>query len=154
MTKPSTPNFAKLELLKRAETVVDEYAAENRVPDLQYPGKGKEPGEVVPITTKKATLADITAEDTKAKHAAASKPAPARKSKKTNEEADHEPPTRRLTLDLPTYLFNAINQRGFDQGGCSKYIVMLALQNDNFHIEPEDLLKDARRRKREVRHAA
>lgn len=137
--------------LKKARAAVNAYAESNHVPDLTYPDNAKPPGEVIALPVAAASsLAETITEQPTPTPAKAAAP---RRTKKV--EADpEEGPTRRMTLDLPTYLFKAINQRGFDQGACAKYIILTALKNDNFTVLPEDMKKDGRRAKRELRHDA
>lgn len=66
--------------------------------------------------------------------------------------AKKEKLTRRLTVELPTYLIaemDAEAQKKARDTGVAKityrYLVAKALKADGFHVEPEDLLEDMRR---------
>lgn len=142
------PTFAKLDLDK-AFAVVDQFAANHNVPDLQFPDQGSKTAEVVSIQTT-AQLSEIKSE--RAISTPPVKNGAKRPIKKAATQEEEGPLTRRMTLDLPTYLFSAIARRGFDQGACAKYVILQALQTDGFEVKPEDMTKDGRRTKKELRH--
>lgn len=144
--------FKTLDDFQKAISVVDEFAASNNVPDLAFPGKEPHTAEVVALPAAASSLSEIVATEP----APAAKPSATRKPRKqpVAEEEEAPPATRRLTLDLPTDLFDAITKRSQAQGATAKYIVLQALKNDNFTIPAEHMTKDGRRAKKEVRHAA
>lgn len=150
-SKPS-PAFAKLADFDRAFAVVDQIAEEHDIPSLTRPSQAKAASEVVTLPSAASSLAEAGATEAARQTSKASK---AIKSKKQPAESeDTSEGLRRLTIDLPNYLFKEINQRGFDQGASAKYVILQALQNDSFKIEPEDMKKDGRRVRKETRHAA
>lgn len=134
--------FKSLDLTK-AYAVIDDFAANNNVPDLQFPNQ------------QGADVVAMPAPATDGNKAVPVKGEKARKaSKRSNTPEEEGPLTRRMTLDLPTYLFSAIARRGFDQSACAKYVILQALQADGFEINPDDMTKDGRRSKKAARHDA
>lgn len=156
MSSKATPAFAKLEDFDRAFAVVDQIAQEHDIPSLTRPSQVKAAGEIVALPSAASSLAEAgaaeTARQTSTSNNKASKSSKQKKAPVDNDDANDG--TRRLTIDLPAYLFKEINQRGFDQGASAKYVILQALQNDRFTIEPEDMKKDGRRVRKENRHAA
>lgn len=134
--------------LKKAFAAVDDVAEKNGVPDLTFPDS-KGGADVVPITGA-PSLADLTSQTPKP----SGKPAASRKAKKQAHVEEEGPSVRRMTIDLPAYLFSAIYRRGFEQGACAKYVILQALHTDGFDIKPEDMTKDGRRIRKEMSHAA
>lgn len=140
----SAPTKFKSLDLNKAYAVIDDFAANHNVPDLSFPNNQG---------------ADVVAMPTPAT-GGSSKPVPVKAekirkaSKRQNNPEEEGPLTRRMTLDLPTYLFNAIARRGFDQSACAKYVILQALQADGFEINPDDMTKDGRRSKKATRHDA
>jgi hypothetical protein len=54
-------------------------------------------------------------------------------------------PTRRMSLDLPVYVFEDIRQRALD-GNCSaRYVILKALRSAGIHIKDDDMAVDGRR---------
>lgn len=156
MSNKQTPAFAKLKDFERAFDVVDQIAVEQDIPSLTRPSQAKAAGEVVTLPAAASSLAEAQAAESKLQGStSAPRPSKAAKPKKPPiENDDISDGVRRLTIDLPSYLFKEISQRGFDQGASAKYVILQALQNDSFTIEPEDMKKDGRRVRKEARHAA
>ncbi|HEX2842055.1 hypothetical protein [Hyphomicrobium sp.] len=155
MTTKQSQQFRKLELTK-AFAVVDQIAAEKGIPSLTYPSPPATSADVVPIPSAPSTLAEAeAAENAKTTPVSLAKPLkPAKPKKLSMEDEEGAAAMQRLTIDLPSYLFKEIAQRGFDQNASAKYVILQALQNDRFTIKPEDMKKDGRRAKKETRHAA
>lgn len=156
MSSKPTPAFAKLADFDRAFAVVDQIAQEHDIPSLTRPSQAKAAADVVTLPPAASSLAEASVADT-ARQAATPTPKPpkaGKHKKQTVENDDANDGIRRLTIDLPAYLFKEISQRGFDQGASAKYVILQALQNDRFTIEPEDMKKDGRRTRKENRHAA
>ncbi len=144
----TTPSRFKDVDLRQAFAAVDDHAEKHGVPDLTFPD-GKGTADVVPINGA-PTLADVTTPAPKAPI----KPASLRKAKKQTQIEEEGPAVRRMTVDLPAYLFSAIYRRGFEQGACAKYVILQALHSDGFEIKPEDMTKDGRRVRKDASHAA
>jgi hypothetical protein len=85
------------------------------------------------------------------------KPAPARASQAAlrREAPPAESPARdaapvraaleKLTIELPTYLTDAMKREALDKRTTVRHVVMLALQANGFEIAAADLVPDARR---------
>lgn len=126
--------------LKKAYAVIDDFAANNNVPDLHFPSP--QGADVVAMPVADAAKSTVKAEKVR------------KVAKRQTAPEEEGPLTRRMTLDLPTYLFNAIARRGFDQSACAKYVILQALQADGFEINADDMTKDGRRTKKAARHDA
>lgn len=132
--------------LKKAFAAVDAHAEKHGVPDLTFPDKSG--ADVVPITGA-TSLSELTNQPK-----TPTKSATPRKAKKHLHVEEEGPPVRRMTIDLPSYLFSAIYRRGFEQSACAKYVILQALHSDGFDIKPEDMSKDGRRVRKDVNNAA
>lgn len=54
-------------------------------------------------------------------------------------------PMKPMNLLLPAYLVKAIKDRAHAEDTSHRYVVLKALQDAGFAVEPEDMAKDARR---------
>ena len=67
-------------------------------------------------------------------------PAPAK-------SAPVRPPLEKLTIELPSYLMDALRRSALDERTTVRHVVMLALQKKGFKVEKSDLVPDGRRQR-------
>jgi hypothetical protein len=96
-------------------SAIQEFAGERNIPTKQYPA---EEGKGVPVAV----------------------PAPAPVAKAVARAS-----TRKLTLELPAYVIDALNIRAATGKTTSKHLVMLGLRATGIAIKDEDMTPDGRR---------
>lgn len=57
------------------------------------------------------------------------------------------PPLEKLTIELPSYLMDALRRSALDERTTVRHVVMLALQKKGFKVEKADLVPDGRRQR-------
>jgi hypothetical protein len=101
-----------------AERVTETFAKQRNIPAMAFPAQstGEGQGTTRPVESPKAF----------------NEPAP-------------RVETRRMSLDLPVYVFEDIRQRALD-GNCSaRYVILKALRSAGIHIKEDDMAVDGRR---------
>ena len=56
-------------------------------------------------------------------------------------------PLEKLTIELPSYLMDALRRSALDERTTVRHVVMLALQKKGFRVEKSDLVPDGRRQR-------
>lgn len=83
------------------------------------------------------------------------KPAANSVATKQAEPAVHAAPERvaleKLTIELPSYLADALRRAAVERRTTARHLVMLALRKDGFQVEDSDLVPDGRRVRAKVR---
>jgi hypothetical protein len=57
----------------------------------------------------------------------------------------------KLTIELPSYLADALRRAAVERRTTARHLVMLALRKDGFQVEDSDLVPDGRRVRAKVR---
>jgi hypothetical protein len=63
---------------------------------------------------------------------------------KINEAAEPRP-MKPIKLMVPDYLFRELSMNAADRGVTKKYLILKALQDAGYRVEPEDMEEDGRR---------
>jgi hypothetical protein len=101
-----------------AERVTETFAKQRNIPTMAFPltSSGEGQGTTPPVTPQVVAV----------------EPAPRSE-------------MRRMSLDLPSYVFDDIRQRALD-GKCSaRFVILKALRSAGIHIKEDDMAVDGRR---------